>query len=65
MQGRHLTFQNYPIFMANQERGGYKLRHWIDGGDGTTAIVFNLNHKDPILRSIFNKRDFRILILIY
>ena len=64
MQGRHLTFQNYPIFMANQERGGYKLRHWIDGGDGTTAIVFNLNHKDPILRSIFNKRDFRIAMSI-
>ncbi|MEE3233353.1 MAG: ABC transporter substrate-binding protein [Candidatus Latescibacterota bacterium] len=60
MQGRHLTFQNYPIFMANQERGEYKLRHWIDGGDGTTAVVFNLNHKDPVLRSIFNKRDFRI-----
>ena len=64
MQGRHLTFQNYPIFMANQERGGYKLRHWIDGGDGTTAIVFNLNHKDPILRSIFKKRDFRIAMSI-
>ena len=60
MQGRHLTFQNYPIFMANQERGGYQLRHWIDGGDGTTAVVFNLNHKDLVLRSIFNKRDFRI-----
>ena len=60
MQGRHLTFQNYPLFMANQERGGYKLRHWIDGGDGTTAVVFNLNHKDPVLRSIFNERDFRI-----
>jgi peptide/nickel transport system substrate-binding protein len=60
MQGRHLAFQNYPIFMANQKRGGYKIRHWLDGGDGTTAIVFNLNHKDPVLRSIFHQRKFRI-----
>jgi peptide/nickel transport system substrate-binding protein len=60
MQGRHLTFQNYPIFMANQKRGGYKIRHWLDGGDSNTAIVFNLNHKDLVLRQIFHQRDFRI-----
>ncbi|MBT7549156.1 MAG: hypothetical protein HN611_10845, partial [Gemmatimonadetes bacterium] len=60
MQGRHTTFQNYPLFMANQERGGYKVRHWPDGGDGTMAITFNLNHKDPVLKKIFHDRRFRI-----
>ena len=60
MQGRHMTFQNYPIFMANQKRGGYSVRHWLDGGDGTTAIVFNLNHKDEALQSLFHQRNFRI-----
>ena len=60
MQGRHTTFQNYPLFMANQERGGYKVRHWLDGGDGTMAITFNLNHKDPVLKKIFHDRRFRI-----
>ena len=62
MQGRHITFQNYPLFMANQERGGYGIRHWLDGGDGTIAIAFNLNHKDPGLKEIFHQRRFRIAL---
>ena len=62
MQGRHTTFQNYPLFMANRERGGYEVRHWLDGGDGTMAITFNLNHKDPVLKQLFHDRRFRIAL---
>jgi peptide/nickel transport system substrate-binding protein len=60
MQGRHIAFHNYSLFMTNQRRGGYRVLHWIDGGDSTIAIAFNLNHKDPVLKAIFHDRRFRI-----
>jgi peptide/nickel transport system substrate-binding protein len=59
MQGRSISFENYPLFMTNRARGGYRVHHWIDGGDGTTALVLNLNHKDPVLKAIFHDRRFR------
>ncbi len=62
MQGRHLDFANYPLFMENQERGKYRVLHWIDGGDGSNALALNLNHKDPVMREIFQDRRFRIAL---
>jgi peptide/nickel transport system substrate-binding protein len=62
MQGRHINFPNYPLFMANRKQGGYRVLHWIDGGDGMVAITPNLNHRDPVLRQIFNDRRFRIAL---
>ena len=60
MQGRHIAFHNYSLFMTNQRRGGYRVLHWIDGGDSTITVAFNLNHKDPVLKAIFHDRRFRI-----
>ena len=62
MQGRHIRLQNYPLFMTNQEKGGYRVHHWIDGGDGSFALALNLNHKDPILKGIFHDRRFRLAL---
>ena len=62
MQGRHLSFANYPLFMSNQEKGGYRVFQWIDGGDGSNPVALNLNHKDPVLREIFGDRRFRIAL---
>lgn len=60
MQGRHLDFVNYPLFMENQKRGGYRVLHWIGGG--ASGVVLNLNHKDKVLRKIFENRIFRIAL---
>jgi peptide/nickel transport system substrate-binding protein len=60
MQARHINFPNYPLFMANRDKGGYRVLHWIDGGDGMIAISPNLNHRDPAMRRIFQDRSFRI-----
>ena len=60
MQGRHMMFENYPLFMENQKRGGYRVLHWIGGSVGGVAL--NLNHKDPVLREIFGDRRFRIAL---
>ena len=62
MQGRHLDFASYPLFMENQERGGYRLLHWIDGGDGANPVALNLNHRDPVMREIFGDKRFRIAL---
>ncbi len=62
MQGRHLYFENYQLFMANRAKGGYRVLHWIDGGVGTLALCPNLNHKNPVLRKIINDRRFRIAL---
>ncbi|MBT7859325.1 MAG: ABC transporter substrate-binding protein [Gemmatimonadetes bacterium] len=62
MQSRHINLPNYPLFMSNQKAGGYSVYHWIDGGDGTMALTLNLNHKDPVLREIFQDRRFRIAL---
>ena len=62
MQGRHITFQNYPLFMTNQQQGGYRVHHWLDGGDGMVALALNLNHKDPVLKTIFHDRRFRLAL---
>ena len=61
MQGRHLQFDNYPKFKANSQKRGYSVREWISSGGGS-ALAFNLNHKDPVLRAIFADRRFRIAL---
>lgn len=62
MQGRHLAITNYPLFMENRSRGGYRLFHWINSGGGENILALNLNHKDPVLREIFGDRRFRIAL---
>ena len=61
MQGQHLQFDNYPEFKANSQSRGYSVRQWISSGGGQ-ALALNLNHKDPVLRSIFSDRRFRIAL---
>jgi peptide/nickel transport system substrate-binding protein len=62
MQGRHLDFANYPLFMENRDKGGYRVHHWLDGGDGGYALALNLNHEDPVLRGVFQDKRFRIAL---
>jgi len=62
MQSRHVNTADYPLFMANQQSGDYKVYHWIDGGDGTMSLSVNMNHKDPVLREIFSDHRFRIAL---
>ena len=61
MQGRHIQFENYPLFMEKRRAGAspYRVLHWIDSLGGRTAIGLNLNHKDPVLRGLIEQPDFR------
>ena len=62
MQGRHLSFDNYPLFMENRRKGRYRVLHWISSGGGENILAINLNHKDPVLRRIFADKRFRIAL---
>lgn len=59
MQSRHLMFTNYPLLMENRKKGGYRVLHWTPGNGGDLVILPNLNHKDPVLRTILEDRRFR------
>jgi len=64
MQGRHLDFVNYPLFMENRERGDYRVRLWIASVGTQNVLAPNLAHKDPVLRRILRDRRFRIALSV-
>ncbi len=59
MQMRHIMLHNYPLFMAKQRTGGYRVLDWINGSGGTINVPLNLNHNDPVLREVFSDGRFR------
>jgi peptide/nickel transport system substrate-binding protein len=59
-QSRHLDLGKVPVFLENQQRGGYKL--YLDPGDygGDMIIKFNLSYEaDPEIAKWMNTADFR------
>ena len=59
-QARHLDLGKVPVFLENQQRGGYKL--YLDPGDygGDMIIKFNLSYEaDPEIAKWMNTADFR------
>ena len=52
--------QDYVLLMEGREKGGYRIIPVRITEPNIFALGFNLNHKDPVLRSIFNDRRFRI-----
>jgi peptide/nickel transport system substrate-binding protein len=52
--------KGYPLLMENREKGQYRVIKAYPVSMNEILIFFNLNHKDPVLRKIFNDRRFRI-----
>ena len=60
MMDRHIgTVPNKAVFTDNQEKGNYHFFETVSAGMNTTCIAFNLTHKDPVKREIFNNKLFR------
>ena len=54
------TAGNYPLYKDNESRGKYKTNMWFDGrGNVLLCMRPNLNHKDPVMRQLFNDLRFR------
>ncbi len=55
----HIELSNYPLFMENRERGGYRVMRWPAGDGAMVAFMINQDVKDPVLREIFRDPRFR------
>lgn len=64
-QIRHLDAPaNRPVLAQNREAGGYEFVEGASVGGTSMIINFNLTHKNPELRELFNKKDFRVALSI-
>jgi peptide/nickel transport system substrate-binding protein len=61
MQDRNIaTNQNKPVIVDNQQKGQYHLFESVPSSMNAMIIYLNLTCKNPVLREIFNKKEFRI-----
>ncbi|MGN6672585.1 MAG: ABC transporter substrate-binding protein [Thermomicrobiales bacterium] len=61
MQDRNVaTNQNKPVLTDNQQKGNYHFFETVPSSMNTCSIAFNLNHKDPALKKVFQDKNFRI-----
>ena len=51
---------NKSVIIDNAERGDYRLYSTLPTYPNEAVIMFNLNHRDPVKREIFQNKDFRI-----
>lgn len=64
-QLRHLDAPaNRPVLAQNRQRGGYEFFKAPTPGGTNMVINLNLTHKNPELRELFNKKDFRIALSV-
>jgi len=52
----------YSEFVANMSVGDYELYHTLNTRDNAFTIQLNLVHENPILRSVFSNKTFRIAL---
>ena len=51
--------QDIVMYKENAEQGGYEVREWVQSVAQADQYAFNQNHKDPVLREIFQDVRFR------
>jgi len=61
-QARRVDASNYPLFMANRARGGYRVLR--DLNPGAVVLHLNQNSKDPTMRKLLQDRRFRIALSV-
>ncbi len=60
-QARHFnTLANKAVLYDNLEKGGYRFFTVQQSSTNSNVIMLNLTHKDPVLRKIFQDKNFRI-----
>lgn len=61
MYDRHIAnLTNRAILADNQEEGEYHFYDLVPAGGNAMVLFLNLNHNDPVMREIFQNKDFRI-----
>ncbi|PZF80809.1 ABC transporter substrate-binding protein [Jiangella anatolica] len=61
MHMRHINnLTNKPVLAQNRENGGYEFFDLTRSTMNLMMISLNLTHKNPVLREVFQNKDFRI-----
>lgn len=47
------------VYKQNSQRADYQIRKWASANSSECMFAFNLNHKDPVKRAIYNDLRFR------
>ena len=59
-----LTAETFSLLKEYETKGGYEVRVSPGAGNNQGYINMNLAHTDPVLREIFNEKDFRVALSI-
>ena len=59
LAGRNTDLSDYTLFKENEKKGDYRVLLYTSGLASEIAYAFNQNHKDPVLRKIFQDKRFR------
>ncbi len=64
-QGRHLNMAKVPLYIENQEKGGYKLHFDTQEAGADATLKFNMAYQDdPYLGDLYRNVDFRRALAI-
>jgi peptide/nickel transport system substrate-binding protein len=55
-----VALSQIDVARENQSRGDYQILGYKNSNPSQCCLAFNLNHKDPVLREIYNDRRFRM-----
>lgn len=58
-QWRHLTWNNYPLFIENAQKGDYRVIKHTSASGSDLLLIPNLNYKDPVYAELMGKAEFR------
>ncbi len=63
LQGRHIaSITNKPLFVQNAQTADIRLIPNQGSSMNSLTLPLNLTHKDPVMREIFQNKDFRIAL---
>ncbi len=57
--GMAADIRNYPMYRQYEEEGNYQTLLWTSGYSSEAVYFFNLNHREPAMREIFQDVRFR------
>jgi peptide/nickel transport system substrate-binding protein len=63
MQFRNMDLRKFPLFKENEKKCDYRLFRWASASGTNLALWPNQSYaEDPVLRDIFQNKDFRIAL---
>ena len=64
-QGRHLNMAKVPLYLENQEKGGYKLHFDTQEAGADATVKFNMSYQvDPYIGDLYRNVNFRRALAI-